>query len=157
MVAILEPFIDTIIICFLTGLVLLSSGVWKEKLPNQFQKTDIEVLTALYSENKPSDVSRLENHLNQTARLPLFSGKLDIKDGQLQENVSIIHARSLASPFDQVSMEQGVVHSCPHPVQLFFEPPLRADSSDGQFDIGFTGQRGTVAGVVRWLSGVTSL
>ncbi|HBF94925.1 MAG TPA: sodium:alanine symporter family protein, partial [Porphyromonadaceae bacterium] len=33
MVAILEPFIDTIIICFLTGLVLLSSGVWKEKLP----------------------------------------------------------------------------------------------------------------------------
>lgn len=105
MVAILEPFIDTIIICFLTGLVLLSSGVWKEKLPNQFQKTDIEVLTAHYSENKPSDVSRLENHLNQTARLPLFSGKLDIKDGQLQENVSIIHARSLAS--EVVVLESG--------------------------------------------------
>lgn len=105
MVAILEPFIDTIIICFLTGLVLLSSGVWKEKLPNQFQKTDIEVLTALYSENKPSDVSRLENHLNQTARLPLFSGKLDVKDGQLQENVSIIHARSLAS--EVVVLESG--------------------------------------------------
>ncbi len=31
LVALLEPFIDTIIICTLTGLVLLSSGVWNQK------------------------------------------------------------------------------------------------------------------------------
>ncbi|MEL6560763.1 MAG: amino acid carrier protein, partial [Bacteroidota bacterium] len=31
MVAILEPFIDTIIICTITGMVLLSSGVWSQK------------------------------------------------------------------------------------------------------------------------------
>ena len=34
LVAILEPFIDTIIICTITGLVLLSSGVWNEKHHN---------------------------------------------------------------------------------------------------------------------------
>ncbi|MCX4382462.1 MAG: alanine:cation symporter family protein, partial [Parabacteroides distasonis] len=28
MVALLEPFIDTIVICSITGLVLLSSGTW---------------------------------------------------------------------------------------------------------------------------------
>lgn len=96
MVAILEPFIDTIIICFLTGLVLLSSGVWNEKLPNQFQKTDIEVLTAVYSEKDPLDVENLENHLNNTSRLPLFTGKLDVENGQPRKSRSIIHARSLA-------------------------------------------------------------
>jgi AGCS family alanine or glycine:cation symporter len=36
MVSILEPFIDTIVICTITGLVILSSGVWNEKFDNQF-------------------------------------------------------------------------------------------------------------------------
>ncbi|MDO5664812.1 MAG: sodium:alanine symporter family protein [Bacteroidia bacterium] len=95
-VAILEPFIDTIIICFLTGLVLLSSGVWNEKLPNQFQKTDIEVLTTIYNENNPTDVAKLKLHLNNTTELPLFTGKLNVENGEIQQNQSIIHARSLA-------------------------------------------------------------
>ena len=37
MVSILEPFIDTIIICTITGLVILSSGVWTEKFENRFE------------------------------------------------------------------------------------------------------------------------
>lgn len=32
-VALLEPFIDTIIICTITALVILTTGVWKEKVP----------------------------------------------------------------------------------------------------------------------------
>ena len=32
-VALLEPFIDTIIICTITGLVLISTGVWKQTTP----------------------------------------------------------------------------------------------------------------------------
>lgn len=96
MVAILEPFIDTIVICFLTGLVLLSSGVWNEKLPNQFQKTDIEVLANHYDEAEAADIMSLENHLNNTARVALFSGELRVVNGMIQENISILHARSLA-------------------------------------------------------------
>lgn len=34
-VALLEPFIDTIIICTMTGLVILTTGVWKETVPTQ--------------------------------------------------------------------------------------------------------------------------
>ncbi|NMC40244.1 MAG: sodium:alanine symporter family protein, partial [Bacteroidales bacterium] len=34
LVALLEPFIDTIIICSLTGLTILTSGVWHEKVDN---------------------------------------------------------------------------------------------------------------------------
>ncbi len=35
-VALLEPFIDTLIICTITGLVILSTDVWREKIPTQF-------------------------------------------------------------------------------------------------------------------------
>lgn len=96
MVAILEPFIDTVIICMLTGLVLLSSGVWKEKLPNQFQKTDIEVLAARYSEAEAADIVKLENHLSGKEKLGLFSGSLTVADGKINDDLSIIHSRSLA-------------------------------------------------------------
>ncbi len=44
LVALLEPFIDTIIICSLTGLTLLASGVWSEKVDNRFQQADMIVI-----------------------------------------------------------------------------------------------------------------
>ena len=31
LVAMIEPFIDTIIVCTITALVILSSGVWQEE------------------------------------------------------------------------------------------------------------------------------
>lgn len=96
MVAILEPFIDTIVICFLTGLVLLSSGVWNEKLPNQFQKTDIEVLAGSYDDKVADDVKKLKDHLSNAAGVPLFTGELTVMNGQIEGNQSILHARSLA-------------------------------------------------------------
>jgi len=96
MVAVLEPFIDTIVICFLTGLVLLSSGVWNEKLPNQFQRTDIEVLANMYDEGEVADVTALEKHLNNTARVALFSGELHVVNGKIEGGNTILHARSLA-------------------------------------------------------------
>ena len=34
-VALLEPFIDTIVICTMTGLVILTTGVWKDTVPTQ--------------------------------------------------------------------------------------------------------------------------
>src|SRR5210317_529150 len=55
MVAILEPFIDTIIICTLTGLVLLSSGVWNEKIENKFEQADLVILDGSYSEADNAD------------------------------------------------------------------------------------------------------
>ena len=37
MVSLLEPFIDTILICTVTGLVILASGAWTQKFENVFQ------------------------------------------------------------------------------------------------------------------------
>lgn len=39
-VALLEPFIDTIIICSMTGLVIIATGVWDDKAPTQVRLGD---------------------------------------------------------------------------------------------------------------------
>lgn len=119
MVAILEPFIDTIIICFLTGMVLLSSGVWNKKLPNQFQLTDIEILKNKYREHNEEDLADLGNHLSNKTKLALFSGVLQVEGGKIREKVSVIHARSLAEnievrkggqPFSgQITVNEGKI------------------------------------------------
>ncbi|MEA5129883.1 MAG: sodium:alanine symporter family protein [Proteiniphilum sp.] len=96
MVAILEPFIDTIIICFLTGMVLLSSGVWNEKLPNQFQQTDIEILEGYYRSQDKDNITTLKNHLNNKQKAPLFTGVIQIEEGKIMDKISVLHARSLA-------------------------------------------------------------
>jgi AGCS family alanine or glycine:cation symporter len=108
-VAILEPFIDTVIICFLTGMVILSSGVWSEKVPNQFQKTDIIVLAGSYTESSEDNVAKLSNYLNNKSDIPLYTGTLTVIDGKILDNNSIIHARSLAE--DIVVKKVGVLYS----------------------------------------------
>uniref|UniRef100_UPI003217C2DA alanine/glycine:cation symporter family protein n=1 Tax=uncultured Draconibacterium sp. TaxID=1573823 RepID=UPI003217C2DA len=96
LVALLEPFIDTIIICTLTGLVLLSSGVWTEKLDNQFQEADLIVLADTYSDKNETDKKTLYNFLAGKSELEQFSGSLSVVDGIIQNQPTVIHARSVA-------------------------------------------------------------
>ncbi|MGF1533660.1 MAG: alanine/glycine:cation symporter family protein [Bernardetiaceae bacterium] len=104
MVAILEPFIDTIVICTLTGLVLLSSGVWNEKFLNDFQSADLLVLDRVYDENDPMDQALLFDHLNDIVPVPAYTGSLRVQDGQIQDDLSLLHARSIA---EQVAVRES--------------------------------------------------
>ena len=96
LVAILEPFIDTIVICTITALVLLSSGVWNEKLDNQFDYTDMSIVEGSYSDETDKGREQLYGHISQTKVLPNFNGSLEVVNGEIQNDVSIINARSLA-------------------------------------------------------------
>lgn len=97
MVAILEPFIDTIIICTVTGLVLLSSGVWAEKHQNQFEYSEIEILADQYQETVPEHKDKIYKHLNEIETLPTFSGELRVENGKIvNDDITFIHARSFA-------------------------------------------------------------
>ncbi len=96
LVALLEPFIDTIIICTLTGLVLLSSGVWNEKLPNQFQDVDLIVLADNYSEDNETDKQTLYEYLAGDKEINALNGKLNVVDGIILNQPTILHARSVA-------------------------------------------------------------
>jgi alanine or glycine:cation symporter, AGCS family len=96
MVAILEPFIDTIIICTLTGLTVLCSGVWKDKFQNDFQDTDLIVLAQHYNESAPEDRELLSNSVVRNSTLPVFTGELVFENGKIINDLSMMHARSLA-------------------------------------------------------------
>ncbi|MEE4293445.1 MAG: amino acid carrier protein [Xanthomonadales bacterium] len=119
MVAILEPFIDTIIICSLTGLVLLSSGVWAEKHDNVFQRTDLYVVAGHYDENVEAQRKQLANFLNPNAEsdVQLFDGELAVENGGITDDVTIIHARSIAEAVRVFDSAAGTVYSGTLPVE----------------------------------------
>ena len=100
-VSLLEPFIDTVIICVITGITLLASGVWKEKYETPFQQADLLVLDRLYNENNTADRKRIFYLLNdannpEQERAQLYNGEIRVIEGRIQDELSILHARSLA-------------------------------------------------------------
>jgi AGCS family alanine or glycine:cation symporter len=105
MVAILEPFIDTIIICTLTGLVLLSSGVWNEKIENRFEQADLVVLEGVYSESDEAERTLLARSFTNDTTLSLFTGELSVEAGRIHTGgITLVHAQSLA---EDVMVTQG--------------------------------------------------
>lgn len=99
MVSILEPFIDTIVICTITGLVILSSGVWMEKFENEFQRADMSFVTGTYTEADADDVASLFSYLSgEESDTRSYSGQIELINGLPQNNeaFTLIAARSLA-------------------------------------------------------------
>ena len=101
MVSILEPFIDTLLICTLTGLVILSSGVWQEKFPTAFSQTDTEILAGVYDDKNTTHVNQLSAHLDlvppQNDPVRAFSGTISVQAGRPDaSNITFIHNRSVA-------------------------------------------------------------
>jgi AGCS family alanine or glycine:cation symporter len=106
MVSILEPFIDTIVVCSITALVILSSGVWTQKFDTTFSKTDMVILEGVYSDEKNVDGSyTYPDHINELTKyvqsmdsdVNEFSGSVSVQDGKLISNqVTVIHSRSIA-------------------------------------------------------------
>ena len=97
MVSILEPFIDTIIICTITGLVILSSGVWTEKFGNRFEESAMCYLNGSYSDQNQDDVAVLQKYILSCSGPETFTGKEEIKDGKMQNvSITLMHNRSVA-------------------------------------------------------------
>ena len=101
MVSLLEPFIDTLIVCTLTGLVIISSGVWKEKFDNEFQSFDTQFISGVYTDNHPTHVEALFNHLHggttATEPVSLANGSFNVENGRLVDaDITVLHNRSIA-------------------------------------------------------------
>ncbi|MEM7080534.1 MAG: sodium:alanine symporter family protein [Pseudomonadota bacterium] len=98
MVSLLEPFIDTLIICTLTGLVILSSGVWHQKFENTFQAADTIVMSGSFDDTNAADVARLGAYLNNAeSDVQRYSGPLDVVAGRIQSaDITLLHNRSIA-------------------------------------------------------------
>ena len=106
MVSILEPFIDTIVICTITGLVILSSGVWTEKFENRFEQSSMCYLDGAYSDSKPEDIKILQDYILSCSGPQAYSGKEEVVDGRLANNgITLMHNRSVSE--DVIYSQEG--------------------------------------------------
>ena len=101
MVSILEPFIDTLILCTLTGMVILSSGVWNQKFENEFSDFNMEFVEGVYLEDNSRDIQALSAHLDfrppDNDEVISFSGDIQVDNGEIKTpGITIIHNRSIA-------------------------------------------------------------
>ena len=105
-VSILEPFIDTIVVCSVTALVILSSGVWTQKFDTTFSQTDMVILADQYSDEKntdgdylyPDHIIELNKYVQSIdSNVKNYTGQLNVQNGKLiDNNVTVLHARSIA-------------------------------------------------------------
>ena len=97
MVSILEPFIDTIIICSITGLVILSSGVWTEKFENKFEESSMCFLNEVLIETNNDDVKVLQEYILSCSGPLTHSGEEQVIDGVIQNpSLTLMHNRSVS-------------------------------------------------------------
>lgn len=99
MVSLLEPFIDTILICTVTGLVILSSGVWKEKHENVFDRSDMYFVAGKYDDTNQADVDKLYGYLNEIEGnvVEPYTGSITVVNGTaVSDGFTLLNARSIA-------------------------------------------------------------
>jgi AGCS family alanine or glycine:cation symporter len=97
MVSILEPFIDTIVICTITGLVILSSGVWTEKFENRFEESSMCYLNGMYVDNKQEDITVLQDYILSCSGPLAYTGIEEVVEGKLKnDSITLLHNRSVS-------------------------------------------------------------
>ena len=97
--SLLEPFIDTILICTITGLVILSSGVWKEKHENVFDRSDMFFVDGQYDDSEKKDVESLYGFLNDVEgnEIKPYTGTITVVNGTaVSGDFTLINSRSVA-------------------------------------------------------------
>jgi len=91
-VAMMGPMIDTLIICTMTGLVILSTGVWKDR-----QATSVPV-------NAQSDITVVEaaTRVATNGRVPaadLYTGTVTVREGELQGVAAVVNHSRVEQPW----------------------------------------------------------
>ena len=117
-VSILEPFIDTIVVCSVTALVILSSGVWTQKFDTTFAKTDMVILDGIYSDEKDTDGSYIHlDHINELtsyvqsldSNVKEYSGTIYIEEGMIiDSNITVLHSRSIAEDIKVINNDRSL-------------------------------------------------
>lgn len=102
-VALLEPFIDTVVICFMTGLVVVLTGTWHQKHQEEFPLTAQSAVVVIQKHAAIQPTGKVRE-------VDLFDGESEIRNGVptevlLVRNHSIVEETLLmrdGRPFDGV-------------------------------------------------------
>ncbi len=71
--SIIEPFLCTAIMCFLTALSIIASGTWNTKFENKLDINNIIFLENQYTESNSNDVNSIKRFINNQEKLPLYN------------------------------------------------------------------------------------
>lgn len=95
-VALLEPFIDTVVICFMTGLIIVLTGTWDQKHPDVVSFTPKNAITVV----KKTGSVQPNGSLREEDR---FTGKTAVVAGRLA-SVDLVRNHSV---MDDCRLERG--------------------------------------------------
>lgn len=76
-VALLEPFIDTLVICTMTGLVIIITGVWDDKHPSIINLSSADTAVVLHQDSPQSAQLVIENGIPLNGLLTRFGISID--------------------------------------------------------------------------------
>jgi len=96
-VAMVGPFIDTLIICSLTGLVLVSTGVWHEKFTDVMEGQYLSELTFYQGEVSSKTIQN---------RTP-YTGQIQVEDGKPVRDFTIYHETATVDNY-RIQDREGV-------------------------------------------------
>lgn len=100
-VAMIGPFIDTILICTMTGLVLVTTGVWKDKFDDTITPKYITELTIFEGSLEDTNIFNLD-------KLPIKKDKIYVENGRITDNVSIFREKgTIENPLFFISYPEG--------------------------------------------------
>ncbi|MCH8820570.1 MAG: alanine:cation symporter family protein, partial [Acidobacteria bacterium] len=77
-VALLGPLIDTLVICSMTGMVILMTGVWKEKVPTELDLFSGDISYLVESESGTSSAPAPENIQVEAGRPVVVAGEASL-------------------------------------------------------------------------------
>ncbi len=112
-VAMLGPFIDTLIICTMTGLVIITSGVWHDKQEQQLVVNEQAALVAVF------DGAAVEVN-GELKDSDLATGRLRVADGQL-DGFDLIRNHSVVDDPEFLLSENAVLLTRMQPFNGFLE------------------------------------
>jgi AGCS family alanine or glycine:cation symporter len=91
-VAMLGPFVDTLLICTITGLVIVTTGVWTDKFPEEISGNNLPEVVCY-------GVAPEEFDAGAAASGPRLTGALPVVDGRPGPGVTLFHERgTIESP-----------------------------------------------------------
>ncbi|MEO1336870.1 MAG: sodium:alanine symporter family protein, partial [Myxococcota bacterium] len=89
-VAMLEPLIDTLIICTMTALVIIATGVWDEKHPGQLRLGEVKTVpTSLMPSEAKTEYERITTAMTRVSEEKPSALKVDVDAGR-QSTVTFI-------------------------------------------------------------------
>ena len=103
MVSLIEPFIDTLVICTLTGLAILASGVWTQKFETELEESRTHWMAGELTEDNPEHLAELRAFIaGEENSIKLYDGVLSVRNGKLvntSSEVTLFSGLSLAENY----------------------------------------------------------